>query len=125
MENRAEILGRMQRPRIPFPDIAIFVFSSPILGAMALEVGGHETRQDWPKLGPSLLIATALILAIRTARWTPHLDTAERQCDLDQEIEFAAHVSGRILAALVKKWPTLYPRTRQPWYKATEEEQPQ
>ena len=91
---------------------------------MALEIGGHEERHDWPKLGPSLLIATALILAIRTARWTPHLDTAERQCDLDQEIEFAAHVSGRILAALVKKWPALYPRTRQPWYKATEEEQP-
>ena len=34
-----------------------------------LDVGGYEERPDWPKLGPSLLIATCLMLAIRTARW--------------------------------------------------------
>ena len=36
---------------------------------MGLEVGGYNDRPDWPKLGPSLLIASALILAIRTAKW--------------------------------------------------------
>ncbi len=30
--------------------------------------GGYHDRPDWPKMGPSLLIATALIVAIRTAR---------------------------------------------------------
>lgn len=89
-----------------------------------MEIGGYEERHDWPKLGPSLLIATCLLVAIRTARWPPVLDTTARQCDLDQEIDFAAQVSGRVLALLVKRWPTLYPRSRHPWYKAEESEQP-
>jgi hypothetical protein len=37
---------------------------------MGLEVGGYTDRPDWPKLGQSLLIASCLILAIRTAKWT-------------------------------------------------------
>ena len=28
---------------------------------MGIEVGGYHNRTDWPKMGPSLLIATALI----------------------------------------------------------------
>lgn len=36
---------------------------------MGLNIGGYNDEPNWPKMGPSLLIATALILAIRTARW--------------------------------------------------------
>jgi hypothetical protein len=36
---------------------------------MGLEVGGYDSEPDWPKMGPSMLIATCLILAIRTAKW--------------------------------------------------------
>jgi hypothetical protein len=36
---------------------------------MALDIGGFEQRADWPKMGPSLLIGTCLILTIRTAKW--------------------------------------------------------
>jgi hypothetical protein len=35
---------------------------------MGLNVGGYMDKPDWPKLGPSLLIATALIVAIRTVK---------------------------------------------------------
>ena len=38
---------------------------------MALDIGGFEQRSDWPKMGPSLLIGTCLILAIRTAKCLP------------------------------------------------------
>ena len=38
--------------------------------SMGLDIGGYEDHPDWPKMGPSLLIATCLILAIRTAKWT-------------------------------------------------------
>ena len=31
-----------------------------------MEIGGYNDVPDWPKMGPSLLIATALIVAIRT-----------------------------------------------------------
>ena len=34
-----------------------------------VHVIGHDRKTDWPKLGPSILIATALIVAIRTAKW--------------------------------------------------------
>jgi len=36
-----------------------------------LDIGGYEQRPDWPKMGPSLLIAACLVLAIRTAKWPP------------------------------------------------------
>jgi hypothetical protein len=35
---------------------------------MGLDIGGYDQKPDWPKLGPSLLIASCLILAIRTAK---------------------------------------------------------
>jgi hypothetical protein len=85
---------------------------------MAMEIGGYETRTDWPKLGPSLLIATCLLVAIRTARWPAHLNSTTREIELDDEIEFAAHVSGRVFALLVKKWPAIFAARREPWYKA-------
>jgi hypothetical protein len=34
-----------------------------------MKVAGHDRKPDWDKLGPSILIATALIVAIRTAKW--------------------------------------------------------
>ena len=35
------------------------------------EIGGYHEDIDWPKLGPSLLIASCLIVAIRTAKRPP------------------------------------------------------
>jgi hypothetical protein len=62
-------------------DDKLFIFSvnpvSPLLryaAGMGLEVGGYTPKPDWPKLGPSLLIATALIVAIRTAKWPARRD---------------------------------------------------
>ena len=50
---------------------------SPFLrytAGMGLDVGGYSDRPDWPKMGPSLLIATCLIVAIRTAKWPASTD---------------------------------------------------
>jgi hypothetical protein len=38
--------------------VDIFVFYSPKIPLMGLDVGGYHDRPDWPKIGPSLLIAT-------------------------------------------------------------------
>jgi len=38
-------------------------------------------------MGPSLLIATAVILAIRTAKWPAVLDKSTSHLELDREIE--------------------------------------
>ena len=53
---------------------------------MGLEVGGTKDHPDWPKMGPSLMIATCLILAIRTAKWPPNFDASFSEASLDQEI---------------------------------------
>ncbi len=76
---------------------------------MGLEVGGYHDRPDWPKMGPSLLIATCLILAIRTAKWAARSDAALSEVDLDQEIDHVAHLPSRVLAKLVSRHPGIFP----------------
>jgi hypothetical protein len=54
-----------------------------------MEVIGHNTGPDWPKLGPSMLIATPLVVAIRTARWAakaPGAGLSDVDADLDREV---------------------------------------
>jgi hypothetical protein len=58
---------------------------------MALDIGGFEQRPDWPKMGPSLLIGTCLILAIRTAKWPATFDERCSEMDLDKEIAYAVN----------------------------------
>jgi hypothetical protein len=53
---------------------------------MGLDIGGDTKRPDWPKMGPSLLIATCLILVIRTAKWPSRVDRDTSHPELDKEI---------------------------------------
>jgi hypothetical protein len=91
---------------------------------MGLDVGGYHTRPDWPKMGPSLLIATCLILAIRTARWAAHSDAKLSEVDLDQEVDYAAHLANRVLMKLAARNPELFPSKQKPWYRPTDEDVP-
>jgi hypothetical protein len=90
-----------------------------------MEVGGHNDVPDWPKMGPSLLIATALIVAIRTAKWSTAIDARNSNSELDKEIDFAAHLARRVLSAVTKLSPSIFPSRKQPWYKATSEDHPE
>ena len=79
----------------------------------------NRTGPDWPKLGPSLLIATALVVAIRTARWAakaPGVGMSDVDADLDKEVAFAARVADRVLHALLREHPGLFPQKREPIY---------
>jgi hypothetical protein len=79
---------------------------------------------DWPKLAASVLIATALMVAIRTAKWSATTDARTSNSELDKEIDFAAHLARRVLSAVIKLSPSIFPNRKQPWYKATSEDQP-
>jgi hypothetical protein len=92
---------------------------------MDREVGGYRESLDWPRLGPSLLIATALIVAIRTAKWPPEFDERNSELKLSRQIEYAAHVAGRVLAHLARSKEPLFPRRKEPWYQPAEEDSPQ
>lgn len=75
-------------------------------------------------MGPSLLIATSLILAIRTAKWAARSDNTASNMDLEQEIDHAAHLAGRVLAKLVAWNPSLFPQAKKAWHQPDAEDEP-
>jgi hypothetical protein len=59
-----------------------------------------------------LLIATALVVAIRTASWEAKgagEGVSDIDHDLDREVEFAARVTDRVMRILVRKRPAMFP----------------
>ena len=69
---------------------------------MGLDIGGYDQKPDWSKMGLSLLIASCLILAIRTAKWPSRSSGGTaRVHELDVEVEHAIHLAGRVLSHLV------------------------
>lgn len=89
-----------------------------------MEVVGHSKSPDWPKLGPSLLIATALVVAIRTARWgakTPGDGFSDVDHDLDKEVVFAVRVTDRVLSALLSRKPAMFPEKKEAIYASGDE----
>jgi hypothetical protein len=90
---------------------------------MGIEVGGYHERTDWPKMGPSLLIATCLIVAIRTAKWPARCDTSLSGTELNDEIHFAANVASRVMTTLIGKYESIFPSAKKPWYKPTDDDE--
>jgi hypothetical protein len=91
---------------------------------MSPNIGGYEERLDWPKMGPSLLISTCLILAIRTSKKSASHDAQFSATELDTEIEYAAHLAGRVLAILLRTNRAIFPQRKEPWYQADEDGSP-
>jgi hypothetical protein len=92
--------------------------------AVGLEVGGYTEHPDWPKLGPSLLIATCLILAIRTAKRPPLSNKNTADPELDLEIDYASHLARRVLSVLLSKSESIFPQKREAWYQPSGEDVP-
>jgi hypothetical protein len=89
---------------------------------MGLDIGGYDQKPDWPKMGPSLLIASCLILAIRTAKWLPRSSggTASDR-DLEVDVEHAIHLAGCVLSHLVGHHGGIFPQRREPWFVPNDE----
>ena len=91
---------------------------------MALHVGGYRESLNWPKMGPSLLVASCMIVAIRTAKWPPRTDPRLCEEDLNIEIENAIQIAYRVLSNLAAKYESIFPQKREPWYQPDEEDFP-
>jgi hypothetical protein len=73
-------------------------------------------------VGLALLIATCLIVAIRTAKWPAQCDTSLSGAGLNDEIYFAANVASRVMTTLIGKYESIFPSAKKPWCTATEDE---
>ena len=91
---------------------------------MGLEVGGYNDRPDWPKLGPSLLISSCLILAIRTAKWAASHDEKLGNHALDREIDYSIALASSVLSKLLTRREAIFPQKKEPWYQANDEDIP-
>lgn len=91
-----------------------------------MKVVGNERRPDWPKLGPSIIIATALIVAVRTAKWVAQSSGDAQFSDadvaLDKEVSFAARISIRVMHELLRRHESLFPQRIVPIYEGGSEE---
>jgi hypothetical protein len=91
---------------------------------VGIETGGFHERTDLPKLGPSLLIASSLILAIRTVRWPATHDARFSNKELETEIDYAIALAQSVLAKLLSRNEAIFPQRREPWYQANDEDIP-
>jgi hypothetical protein len=87
-------------------------------------VGGYRREVDHQKLGPSLLIASSLVLAIRTARWSPTHSDGLSHVDWDAEVEHSVRIAKVVLSHLTSRSPELFQTKDMPWYVATDDEVP-
>ncbi len=91
-----------------------------------MKVVGTDRRPDWPKLGPSIIIATALIVAIRTAKWAAKASGdaqfSDVDVELDKEVNFAVRLSVRVMHELLRRHESLFPQKDIPIYEAGSDE---
>ena len=89
-----------------------------------MRVGGVRREVDQQKLGPALLIASSLVLAIRTARWSPTHSDGLANADLEKEVEHSVRVAKIIMSRLTGRYPELFQQKDVAWYAAGDEEVP-
>jgi hypothetical protein len=88
------------------------------------QIGGHRREVDYQKLGPALIIASSLVLAIRTARWGSTTSDGLAHVEWEKEVEHSIRVAKIVLSHLASRSPELFQTKEVPWYVATDEEVP-
>ena len=87
-------------------------------------IGGYRREVDHQKLGPTLLIASSLVLAIRTARWPPTHSDGVSHTDWDKEVEHSVRIAKIVLSHLTSRCPELFQTKDVPWYIPVDNEVP-
>jgi hypothetical protein len=87
-------------------------------------LGGYRREVDRQKLGPALLIASSLVLAVRTAQWNPTHSDELSHIEWDSEVEHSIRVAKIVLSHLTARSPEFFQVKDVPWYVATDDEVP-
>jgi hypothetical protein len=88
------------------------------------KIGGYRSEVDHQKLGPALLIASSLVLAIRTARWPSLHGDVLANPEWEKEIEHSVRIGKIMLSHLTTRYPGQFPSKNVPWYVATDDDSP-
>jgi hypothetical protein len=89
-----------------------------------MNVGGYNKEPDWVKIGPSLLVASSLVLAIRTAKWAANEGSTSSSVEWDAEVERSIKIAHRVLSSLLARSPHLFAQKNVPWYQPSEDGSP-
>jgi hypothetical protein len=73
-----------------------------------MEVGGYNREPDWIKIGPSLLVAASLVLAIRTSKLAKQDCGTTSTPEWDAEVERSTKIAHRVLSSLLANSPCLF-----------------
>jgi hypothetical protein len=87
-------------------------------------VGGYRPEVDYQKLGPALLIASSLVLAIRTSQWSPTHSDGLASVEWDKEVEHSVRIAKIVLSHLTSRHPDFFQTKNVAWYVATDDEVP-
>jgi hypothetical protein len=88
------------------------------------QIGGYRSEVDQQKLGPSLVIASSLVLSIRTSRWpTIHSDGLANM-EWEKEIEHSVRIAKLVLSHLTSRYPDLFQSKKDPWFIPTDDDCP-
>lgn len=71
-------------------------------------VGGVRREVDHQKLGPALLIASSMVLAIRTARWSPTHGDGLAHVEWDTEVDHSVRIAKMVFSHLTSRCPELF-----------------
>jgi hypothetical protein len=88
------------------------------------QVGGYRREVDYQKLGPALLIASSLVLAVRTVHWDPTHSDGLANVEWDKEVEHSIRIAKAVLSQLTSKRSDIFQSKDVAWYVATDEEVP-
>jgi hypothetical protein len=91
---------------------------------MRMKIGGFNKQVDFAKLGPTLVIASSLVLAIRTAKWPRKVVETASATEWEAELEHSIWIANRVLSHLLAKSPNLFQQKDIPWYQPSEDESP-
>jgi hypothetical protein len=89
-----------------------------------MKIAGHRKEPDLTKMGPTLIIASSLIFAIRTAKWARIESSMASNREWSAEVEQSVRMAHLILSHLLGKSPFLFPQKDVPWYEPGEEDSP-
>jgi hypothetical protein len=84
----------------------------------------YRREVDFQKLGPALIIASSLVVAIRTARWPPTHSDGLANMEWEKEIEHSVRIAKIVLSHVTARCPEMFQMKDVPWYVATDDEVP-